>query len=73
MMHDLEQHDATCSLVRRLDDIRMSDSERRAAIEYMRRGERVATCILALARIFRTIGSVTARGAARLSRALAMR
>ena len=65
MMHDL--------IFRRLGEIRMSESERRKAVEYMRRGERIADCIIALARIFDAVGSATARGAARLSRALAMR
>ncbi len=72
-MHDLKQHHATCPLLIRLSEIRMSESERRTAIEYMRRGERIADCIVALARIFDAIGTATARGAARLSRALAMR
>lgn len=72
-MHDLKQHHAACPLIRRLGEIGMSESERRTAIEYMRRGERIADCIVALARIFDAIGTATARGAARLSRALAMR
>jgi hypothetical protein len=63
MMHDLEQREreTPCSLVRRLDDIRMSESERRAAIEYMRRGERVAACILALARLTGIAGRLLRR------------
>jgi hypothetical protein len=59
MMHELQQHEATCSLIRRLDGIPMSDAERRSAAVYMRRGERVAACILALGRLVGTVGAAT--------------
>ena len=60
MMHDLEQQNATCSLIRRLDQIRMSESERWAAVVYMRRGKRIADCILTLARFLRGISTAGA-------------
>lgn len=64
MMHELDQHEATCTLIRRLEGIPMSDAERRAAAGYMRRGERIAACILALARFFGAVGAATLHGAA---------
>ena len=66
MMHELQQHEATCSLIRRLDGIPMSDAERRSAAVYMRRGERVAACILAFARLLGAAGAAMVRGAALL-------
>jgi hypothetical protein len=68
-MHELEQHEATCSLIRRLDGIPMSDAERRSAAVYMRRGERVAACLLAFARLVGAAGAVMVRGAALLRNA----
>ena len=51
MTRNLEHPTTRCPLARRLDQISMSESERRSAIEYMRRGERVAEFVIALTRI----------------------
>lgn len=58
MTRNLKHPTTRCPLARRLDQIPMSESERRSAIEYMRRGERVADFVIALTRV---VPGLTAR------------
>lgn len=62
MMHEPKLGKAPCLLARRLAEIRMSESERTSAIEYMRRGERVADCLVGLTRaVLRLVARVRRR------------
>lgn len=62
MMHEPKLRKTPCLLARRLGEIRMSESERRSALEYMRRGERVADCLVDLTRaLLRLIARVRRR------------
>lgn len=61
MRHDLELCNTCRPLIERLDDIRMSEGERRTAIVYMRRGERVADCVLAFGRLVTRFAAASSR------------